>query len=671
MNVDEWVRTQVTRFLAAVDATADEWDDPTRVRFLRLVVEREVDELEAMDDQYFDFIATCTRLASENMQDARLATLEQQVEEVQHPPFKLAQTLLEGALILIGEVMIAGSAYYAVPALLALTYTSAIRRARDELKVARGFSHRMSEVIDEIQGGLARDMQKALNLRALLLEPGAFDDAVRARALYDELQDVARSVATGRDQLRAIEAARDTSDEVATRAASAYAEAKNTKFKADNLNALLDGVLGQTVVFRIGETVGEDIAALSLELWSQTHAEARTTFETSGYVGDFLAAIEEQRRNSRAVWADLRLRVRFVPEGNFCDSKLIQGLIGLAQSSKFETLTPWTFTARERSVFVDGFEALLWHAWCAYNNLLQVVPFEDRDPDCVHPAGEVFAGYLVKESEPDDAPDGYGCFISGNYYSGAARLNDEQAEYLYKKFARGYFVLHPSAVPAPMKFNAARYDEVWSMPKANFGIENGDRIALLDAVKVLVITYFLRGGRPAEAQEQASGTAAQKIRDAIRKMLGLDPNENPLQEILDGLPRSKGGNAPALSQSQSETLTKLASALSTTGGLERKWSIGAARAQLESALVALELNIVTHSLQTTSDDAEREIEEQQTRVSTRYEAFLKLAADDRALVTQVQQELDERIRRSIAWSPARAAASNWQWYGPDPSAPAS
>jgi hypothetical protein len=394
-----------------------------------------------------------------------------------------------------------------------------------------------------------------------------------ADALADRKRvlDVNRAIALDRDKLRLMEAALETSEEAAKRAKIAF-EAANaatsvTARLPENLHKLLHNHLTETVVGRMGETTGQDIAAVSLDLLARSSDVPFVPFETSGIVGQFLTAIQAERRTSREEWSDQRLRLRFVDDASFWDSTVVQWLLPLISASRFEENTVVNFSSEERNIFILGIEALLWRHWFAYSNLLHQLAFQDRDPERVHSVGEVFDGRLVKSQDLGDLNDGtgYGFVISGDFYPGALSLNEALAKVLFNKFARQYFERNPDAVPKPMmaldesnKFNKARYDELWKMPDSIF---SSDRAKRLDEVRVLVIVYFICTKRTPESG--ADGQGANAIRKAIREMLELPSGEEVLEKILEGLPTFPAPGAPAVTQALPTDLSALASALAS------------------------------------------------------------------------------------------------------------
>lgn len=677
MKIEDWVQLDVARQTASIDACAPEWDEAAQTRFIRLLVEQGIDELEADEHEYFDFMTDCAMLASENMQDARLQALEHRVNDLENPSFNLAETLLEGVLILVGELIIVAGAYYAIPALAAAFSTRMIsREARKIVDNMPNFDEQIGRVVklelkifDNVDetGRLMKEIDE--------LGPWHWSEVLAKQTRIDEIR---RESASLRAELKIGRATIASGKaEAAARAMSAYEQATaKWSMQSPKLKEFVDGVYGNATLGRIGETLGQDIAAVSMAMFSGGGGEEFLPFETSGIVGELLTAIRSKRRTIRQEWGDLRILVRHLGDDEFLDNETVRGLTALISAARYRPGNLAALTVEQRAPFVLGFESMLWRCWFAYSNLLHVIPFEERDPDGTHHEGETYDGRLVTEHYADDAPDGYGYFMNGDYYPGAMSLNEPLAKLLYGKFARSFFSRRPEMVPAPMRaldengrFDVARYDALWAMPENNIvGFKNQDRASRLDEVRVLIIVYFIRGARLIETQ--GDGDAERKVREMILEIIGSpkpDPGQSPLDEIEDRLPRFDAPGGPAISASPDPELQSLADTLAKAGGLERKWLLGDARLQLEIALGRLESLIATYSAATAGGttaigDAEDEIESTQEEVKARHAAFLELAEDQPGIVADADAKLDERIRTSTAWLPGQSDAVAWKWY---------
>lgn len=680
ITIEDWVKQDVARLLASIDQCAPDFDEATQLRFVRLLVEQGLDELEADDNDYYDFLFQCAILASENMQDARLQVLEHRVDDLENPPFSLAQTLLEGALIMVGEVIIATSAYYAIPALMA------VLSSRKLTRTAHGILGQIPTFDGDIKKNLAIELRILENVLETQKAFKAIDAAGLNRwgdqlPLYEKIDAIRRDSAMLRSQLKASRLALEYGKkEAAQRAIEAYeSAAASIKLKSTRLDEFLNGVLGNTVIGRIGETAGQDLSAISMKLFSASDPSVFLPFQTSGIVGELISAIQDLRRTSRQNWGDLRLQIRTIDDTKFLESETVRSLQALASAARYQPGKVSTLTSEERNAFILGFEALLWKHWFIYSNLLYLVPFAERDPERWHQVGEVFEGRLVKSQDLGDLNDGqgYGFVIGGDHYPGAQSLNEDLAKILFNKFAKDYFVSNPGEVPAPMlainvqgDFDVARYHEAWRMSKTDFiGGENSARARLVDEVRVLVIVYFMRTARDKQAEQDAGG-AADSIRNIIREIIGL-PENQPL-DPFPSLPTFEAPGAPAISHS-TDALQRLSKALATTTGVEETWRVGDARVLLETAVGRLEAQIAVYPLlypasaasTVVANDAVRAIETTQEEVKARQASFLELAAEQQELVTEVETQLGERVRNSTGWSPDQIPEGTWHWYPPE------
>lgn len=678
MTIEDWIQQDIARQTASIDACAPDWDETAQRRFIRLLVEQGVDDLEADENEYFDFMAECAMLASENMQDARLQVLEHRVGSLENPPFNLAETLLEGVLILVGELIIVAGAYYAIPALAAAFSTRMVsREARKIVNNMPNFDEQIGRVL-KLELKVLDNVQETSKLMKEIdaIGPGRWGEAVEK---WEKIDDIRRNSAALRSELKIGRAAIASGKaEAAERAMNAYEQAAaKWDMNSPVLKKFVDGVYGSAILGRMGETLGQDIAAISK---SSGGGGEFLAFETSGIVGELLTAIRSKRRTTRQEWGDLRIFVRHLADDEFLDNETVHGLMTLISAARYWPSKLAALTVEQRAPFVLAFESVLWRCWFAYSNLLHTVPFEERDPDGSHYEGETYEGRLVMEHYADDAPDGYGYFMNGDYYLGAASLSEPLAKLLYGKFARSFFSRRPEMVPVPMRaldekgrFDIARYDELWKMPESNMvGMKNWERSRRLDEVRVLIIVYFMRGAKFIEAE--SGNDSEKKIREMILEIIGSpnpSPGQGPLDEIEDRLPNFEAPGGPAISDSTGADLRGLADALVTAGGIEQKWLMSDARSQLEIALGRLESLVIAYPLTyptgsqaAATDEALREIEAAQDELKIRHAAFLELAEDRQDVLADADAQLGERIRELSTWSPGQSDAVAWKWYSP-------
>lgn len=68
---------------------------------------------------------------------------------------------------------------------------------------------------------------------------------------------------------------------------------------------------------------------------------------------------------------------------------------------------------------------------------------------------------------------------------------------------------------------------------------NLDRQARVEELKVLIIEYFRRERNRMKQEgttSGAGGSVGDRIRNTMREMLGLEPGQRPLDDLLDRLP---------------------------------------------------------------------------------------------------------------------------------------
>jgi hypothetical protein len=339
-----------------------------------------------------------------------------------------------------------------------------------------------------------------------------------------------------------------------------------------------------------------------------------------------------------------------------------------------------------RTPFVNSFEVMLWLEWFAYNGMRGRTDDVTIGLGLPVPVGRIVDGVFVKSVAPDlDSPrdprTGGGPYKGvGDYYPAIPKLNEELTEYLYRKFARGFFVRNPGALPKPLTYNVVRYDEFPAMPRDVYGLfTNGERLIRLDEMRLMVAIFFN------QAPERSGDGTVEPVRSLMRELMGRDPASDPLEEWLDSLPavpRSPAFKQPLPGQQGPVAdLAEPVDALLRDAG-EQTWLVGDARSQLENAITDLDLRVSVYPLQYTSsttsppggesaDDALREIEELKSGLALRYSAFLRLAADQSDLVAEVQATAGARIDELSSWTPDHDAALAWQFPSTDDSRPPS
>ena len=695
-DIDAQVSQEIRALLAGVDAcgpagSSPGWASADQIRFVRLFVEKGLDELEQVEDDLLEFLSICAQLAGENMQDARLWSLEREVDELKNPTITLQEMLMDAAILLAGELLIVGGFSYAVPGLLILLKNRSVAKAARKLaQVVEAEGTQVAQLSKFAKSTLEKERELLRLGSDLRRSTTGWADVIltnRLRGVKRELKQLADDQVLGR-------AALETSQQAAERALAARdAASKGAKLANEQLDGFLTNVVSDTVVGRAGEQSGPNVEAVIAQMASAGEGAGRPPFETSSIVGDLLAAIQQERVAARLEWGDLRLHVRFLTDAQFLQSIRVQVLLRKTCAHRPLLAQNQMLAPTVRSAFVNSFEVLLWHSWFVYNEMLGVATGQEVVGSTILLPGQVFAGafitnskgYVPKPSKSGDlVPVNAKYFATGDYYPAIPKLNDDLTEYLYRKFARGYFIRHPKSLPEPLTFAAARYDEVPAMPNESYVVfTNADRAKRLDEMRLMVAIYF--NGAP----EMADDGIAEPVRKLMRVLLGFDPNRDVLKEWLDlqmepPVPEPLPGFQGPLAD-----LAAPVGAMLRDTGIERTWLVGDARSQLETAITDLDLKISLYPLEQapatpepepddvaatvrkrssapavgadTAADAVTEIEEMQKSLATRYAQFKKLAVDQAAVITEVQELLGARIDELTTWAPDRDADLAWRW----------
>src|SRR5689334_3790729 len=220
-GIDAQVSEDIRALLAGIDACAAEspgWTSADQVRFVRLFIDKGLDELEQVEDDLLEFLSVCAQLAGENMQDARLWSLERQVDEIKNPTVTVEQMLMDAAILLAGELLIASGFYYALPGLLILLKNRNVARAARKLAEAAQAEEAQIARLTKAAKSTLDKQRELLRLGAQLKRATTgLDDvslSTRIRGVNRELKQLADDQILGR-------AALETSQQTAERALAA------------------------------------------------------------------------------------------------------------------------------------------------------------------------------------------------------------------------------------------------------------------------------------------------------------------------------------------------------------------------------------------------------------------------------------------------------------------
>jgi hypothetical protein len=651
-------RQSIARHLAAIDALGLEWSSADQIRYVRTALEHGIDALQRADDARFDFLADCAMLAGQNMQDARLHFTDERLRRLENPESDatVGSFFLELGIILALELVVVATATYAVPALIAFAAagarSQAVRSLTDVASVGAGLERAVaqraatSKALDALATVVA-------DREAVLLQVSAQNrwNALPTQEAMQSLGLAQREYAVG---LAAHESSL-TLVEAVHAAIDAAAGSVPPSLTSAQLQELLDGALANTTVGRVAEQIATDDVVR--ELLSAPQGEATGApgmFQTSELVGRFLESNERARAEAADQWAELRFHIRVLPDAAFVASEITQQLLWSLHADPPPPGGPGPRPdSADGQTLVRGMEVVLWLAWMRQIQALGQ-RFITTSPTPVTPLpheGRVWMDMFVTSIRGVVGFGGAATFVDGIRYPGLVALADDHAQYLYGQFAREFFVRTPDACPAPLEFDAARYDTVDTLPE---GQERTDRLA---EMKLLTIVFF----QTLEADPAAIGSGGDPLvdraRETLRMLLGLEPEHDIVAEFLASQPPISVPDAELPEQTRvsepaedalaaynaervaRDDLTKLATMITDLDLLI---------SQFPSEPIDSSAGLVERFA---AEDLKQAIADKQQAVATQYETFVEHAAGQPALVDEFDAEYATRLQQLRDWPP--------------------
>jgi hypothetical protein len=193
-------------------------------------------------------------------------------------------------------------------------------------------------------------------------------------------------------------------------------------------------------------------------------------------------------------------------------------------------------------------------------------------------------------------------------------------------------------------------------------------------MRLMAIVFFMNLLDQLSSPARSAAGVDTQFRELILKLLGRDQEKHPLKEFLKGLPKER--KPPDRPQASPSEFGAPISSLLRDAGIEQKWLVGDAMSELETAVTDLDLKISVYPLKypststaatagaITAEDAWREIKKMQPLLKSRYDEFLKLAAEQTDVIDKVKTMYEKRITALTSWRPDSNAAIAWQLYGP-------
>jgi hypothetical protein len=524
----------IIRQLAAVDAcltsgTDPGWAEADQVRFLRVFVEEGIAEMARADDVQFDFLVECVTQASENMQDARIDVVEQRVDEAaEGEQDSLADFFVTLGFVLALEILVVSTATYAVPALVALAAARAqARRARQLVTV---IGHRESLVAEQKAAS-----QALAAFAERVAESRQARDALRPTpeshwTSYTAHRRAIRSTRAIENEYAVALAALERGEGVAKRAddavQAAIGQQTARRLASPALQDFQDKTLQHVAMHRVAENVATSLTEKVVGAAVAAGPDAPGPFRTDTLVSTYLAEIRRQRNEAGKEWALTRLHVRCLSDADFLESQVSHELFLRIHAGPAAALA-LDRTLQDRDFLVRGIEAALWLAWLRHTKALGArevsgrripPPSLDNQPR----EGRVYGSLFIKDLQAEAGPDvgepigdnEVKLLAAGTVLPGLASLTDQHASYLYRQFARPFFVRNPKRAPSPLVFDDARYVELGAMPERPgfLGQDRRDRVA---ETKLLVITFF----QLMESDPSLIGGTGDPVGDEGRKAL--------------------------------------------------------------------------------------------------------------------------------------------------------
>jgi hypothetical protein len=648
-------RQSIARHLAAIDALGLEWSAADQIRYVRTALEHGIDALERADDARFDFLADCAMLAGQNMQDARLHFTDERLDKLENPESDatIGGFFVELGIILALELVVVATATYAVPALIA--FAAAGARSQSVRSLSDALGHALEGAVTERQA--ASEALKAL-AAAVADKDAALLRASREAHWYEPaVQDAVDALRQAERDYAVGLAAHEGSETLVRNVEATLAAAPATvppSLTSTQLQDLLDGALANTTVGRVAEQIATDDVVR--ELFTAPPGEATGApgmFQTSELVGRFLESNERARAEAAHQWAALRFHIRVLPDAAFVASEITQQLLwSLHADPPPGGPGPGPGSADAQTI-ARGMEVVLWLAWMRQIQALgQRFVSTAQVPGTPMPyEGRVWLDIFATSVRSVGGPGFGATLVDGIRYPGLVALADDHAEYLYGQFAREFFVRTPDACPAPLEFDAARYDTVDTLPE---GQERTDRLA---EMKLLTIVFF----QTLEADPAAIGSGGDplvdKTRETLRTLLGLEPEHDIVAEFLASQPPISVPDAalpeqPAPADPVQEALAAISAERVGRDDLTKLATmvtdLDLLISQFPSEPVDPSAGLVERFA---AEDLKQAIADKQQAVATQYETFLEHAAGQPALVDEFDAEYATRLQQLRDWPP--------------------
>jgi hypothetical protein len=708
-----------SRRLDALAAAIQAFPPERQAAVLREYLEAELGRLEALEDGHHAFLAECVLLAVDNMQDARLQSVEERLAALESPdgPW-MAETLTDAALVFAFSFAALATVEVAGGAVLLWFGQAALAPAARE--TVEAVDNALLSKVGELVSSLS-DMQAGKTVRdAQLRGVTTVLDGLRGGPLSSSLWPLGKAL------LNPIAPARSVADALSkTFTVTAGIDAIQAEMLVGHL-AMAEG-LEASVAARVGyeaalrgdaakpnaqwrKFLDDASGGLALapaytifqDLWknvpSAGPADAEKQAEpflASAPAGRLLTSMRESRAAVREDYAVLRAGLRFRTDDTFIEDPLVTQLTGLVAE-----LLPLRGAYRAlddtvRPLIVRGYEAALWWAFLQTNGMLGTVEgdgYEAYEYDEGIKAGAVVDGHVITKvpprvvfplQDPADpmAPQEFYLY-EADFYPGVRLLTEGQAEYLYASFAAPYFAVseHAATLPAGFEYDPNNYVGVRAMPERLYHgmLANGERAKRLDEMRLMAILFFQKLPRLEDPTSSGLLAALGKVRGTMPSAaawMALHPAASapvPAKPLADGSgARAAQAAAPALNAllSDSGVLTR---ALYETKRSELRAAIAELRNDIKDIqdLADGELSLEGSSRGMDLEAYDAFLKAEQEELRKLYARVLTSAQFDAAEATRLEAQYGALVERLATWTlpptTSRAKASPFRFATPAP-----
>jgi hypothetical protein len=504
--------------LQAVVSAVDQVEANRQVPLLRGAIDLGLNRVATAESAYYDFLAECVMLATQNMQDVRLDDVERRLLRLENPEGPgFIEILVETSVILGVELVVAlGAPYLVGPALILLSARLLARSSRVPASRVTRLAARQKLLSDKVTS-LKHDLTRAeLELAHARRDFKTNIDTGNQtpQAAYQIIREARDSVQSTQTALELVGQELESADKVVD-AFYAGLKGRAAKVRSLQLTTFLNGAAGHTLRGRIGESSGQQVARLLKEAWEQGESSRTLTespFLGSTVVGAILSRLRELRLEAERGHGYTRLLLHRIDDAAFATDPTAQDIA----RGIFDAIGPLddalALAEIARPVVVRGFEAMLWHEWLSVTGALLIEPKQTFASGFALEPGELHNGFLTQRlvRQPAITPGelgglgilaALGALVSdagyvyeGDLYHGVRKLSEHQAKYLYDTFAAPYFAIQENAnlLPFPGEYDPSRYTAVLSAAPRTTGevLSNFERERRLDEMRLMVVVFF-------------------------------------------------------------------------------------------------------------------------------------------------------------------------------------